>query len=108
MGRSQNTSTTFWPQLPEVVDGFRMTLRLHKYVEKESVNPPYTCKKNQSESQGARIKIIHCNVLDALDCVFERIVDLRVRASRMGEIYKHRVHIQSRSWSIASTIAWHF
>lgn len=28
--------TTFRPQLPEMVDGFRMTLRLHEYVEKES------------------------------------------------------------------------
>ena len=34
--------TTFRPQLPEVVDGFRMTLRLHEYVEKESFNHPYT------------------------------------------------------------------
>jgi len=29
--------TTFRPQLPEMVDGFRMTLRLHEYVEKESL-----------------------------------------------------------------------
>ena len=34
--------TTFRPQLPEMVDGFRMTLRLHEYVEKESFNHPYT------------------------------------------------------------------
>ena len=34
--------TTFRPQLPEMVDGFRMTLRLHEYVEKESFNQPYT------------------------------------------------------------------
>src|SRR5690554_1749770 len=34
--------TTFRPQLPEIVDGFRMTLRLHEYVEKESFNHPYT------------------------------------------------------------------
>ncbi len=32
--------TTFRPQLLEMVDGFRMTLRLHKYVEKESFTPP--------------------------------------------------------------------
>jgi transposase len=32
--------TTFRPQLPEMVDGFRMTLRLHEYVEKESFNHP--------------------------------------------------------------------
>ncbi len=32
--------TTFRPQLPEMVDGFRMTLRLHEYVEKESFTPP--------------------------------------------------------------------
>ena len=25
-----------------MVDGFRMTLRLHEYVEKESFNHPYT------------------------------------------------------------------
>ncbi len=31
--------TTFWPHLPEMVDGFRMTPRLHEYVEKESFNP---------------------------------------------------------------------
>jgi transposase len=34
--------TIFRPQLPEMVDGFRMTLRLHEYVEKESFNDPYT------------------------------------------------------------------
>lgn len=33
--------TTFRPQLPEMVDGFRMTLRLHEYVEKEAFNHPY-------------------------------------------------------------------
>ena len=27
--------TTLRPQLPEMVDGYRMTLRLHEYVEKE-------------------------------------------------------------------------
>ena len=32
--------TTFRPQLPEMVDGFRMTLRLHEYVEKEAFNHP--------------------------------------------------------------------
>ncbi|MEQ3622818.1 MAG: ISL3 family transposase [Marinobacter sp.] len=34
--------TTFRPQLPEMVDGFRMTLRLYEYLEKESFNHPYT------------------------------------------------------------------
>src|SRR5699024_8774887 len=34
--------TTFRPQLPEMVDGYRMTLRLHEYVEKEAFNHPYT------------------------------------------------------------------
>lgn len=34
--------TSFRPQLPEMVDGFRMTRRLHEYVEKESFNHPYT------------------------------------------------------------------
>ncbi len=34
--------TTFRPQLPEMVDAFRMTLRLYEYVEKESFNHTYT------------------------------------------------------------------
>src|SRR3546814_5385212 len=34
--------TTFRPQLPEMVDGFRMTLRLHEYVEKESRSDEHT------------------------------------------------------------------
>lgn len=32
--------TTFRPRLPEMADSFRMTLRLHEYVEKESFNHP--------------------------------------------------------------------
>ena len=39
--------TTFRPQLPEMVDGFRMTLRLHEYVEKESFTHPATRPQNQ-------------------------------------------------------------
>lgn len=34
--------STFRPLLPEIMDGFRMTLRLYEYVEKESFNHPYT------------------------------------------------------------------
>ncbi|KUJ86769.1 MAG: transposase, IS204/IS1001/IS1096/IS1165 family protein [Halomonas sp. 54_146] len=34
--------TSVRPLLPEMVDGFRMTLRLHEYVEKKSLDHPYT------------------------------------------------------------------
>ncbi len=34
--------TTFRPKLPEIVEGFRMTQRLHDFVEKESFRHPYT------------------------------------------------------------------
>lgn len=44
--------TTFRPQLPEMVDGFRMTLRLHEYVEKESFNHPYTFFNARAEFLG--------------------------------------------------------
>ena len=40
--------TTFRPQLPEMVDGFRMTLRLHEYVEKESFSHPYMSHPGRS------------------------------------------------------------
>lgn len=40
--RCRACNFTFRPQLPEMADGFRMTLRLHDYVEKESFNHPYT------------------------------------------------------------------
>jgi transposase len=32
---------TFRPRLPEIVDGYRMTRRLHTHVEKEAFNHPY-------------------------------------------------------------------
>ncbi len=38
----QTDTYAYTTPLPEMVDGFRMTLRLHEYVEMESFNHPYT------------------------------------------------------------------
>src|SRR5699024_9923136 len=39
--RCRACSATFRSELPGMVEGFRMTLRLHEHVEKESFNQPY-------------------------------------------------------------------
>lgn len=46
---------TFRTQLPEMVDGFRMMLRLHEYVEKEPFNHPYTFVAKQT---GLEVKTV--------------------------------------------------
>ena len=92
--------TTFRPQLPEMVDGFRMTLRLHEYVEKESFNHPYTFVAAQTGldektvRDGFWLKVARFagklpfaeDLLAAYYCAFDRQTPRHVQAALLGAI----------------------